>query len=327
MAHNLNINALTGKVSFASAIQKAWHGLGQILPGRMTAEEAIQEAGLNYEVKKLPLFTDLGIGDLQDIDTHFATVRTDTKKVLGVVGNKYEVLQNSECFTFFDSIVDKGSAIYETAGALGDGERIFITAKLPDDLIIGDDVIEQYLFLTSSHDGTGAITAAFTPTRIVCANTLRIALANNTRSISIKHTRNIKGQLYQAAELMNIVTKKSQQVEDLFNRMAKVQISEHTLQMLLTDTFRPETAPKAEELSSFTSKRVEEVMEYAHSHDTQLTRETKGTVYGFVNAVTGYFQNVKSYKTPENKLTSIIEGRANTYGERAFELAATFINN
>jgi phage/plasmid-like protein (TIGR03299 family) len=184
MAHNINYNSQTGKYSFFSVKEKAWHGLGQIVEQYPTSAEAIRHAGLDYEVAKSPLYTkasgviqtndgiEMGSTELAVPDC-FATIRTDSNAVLGVVGKDYQIVQNREAFSFFDAIVGGGDGIlYETAGALGQGERIFITAKLPDYIRVGkgDDVTEKYIFLTTSHDGSGSITAAFTPIRIVCQN-------------------------------------------------------------------------------------------------------------------------------------------------------------
>jgi hypothetical protein len=126
MAHELNTT--DGKVSFAST-QKAWHGLGQIVDKAMTAEQAIELGGLNYEVVKTPLTTKVKGEQRLKVNEHFATVRTDTKQVLGVVGSRYQIVQNSDAFVFFDSIVGQGQAIFETAGALGQGERILLPPK------------------------------------------------------------------------------------------------------------------------------------------------------------------------------------------------------
>ncbi|HEY9340845.1 MAG TPA: DUF932 domain-containing protein [Hanamia sp.] len=138
--------------------------------------------------------------------------RTDTETVLGVVGKDYEVVQNIDAFSFFDAIVGGDGIFYETAGALGKGERIFITAKLPDYIKVGnDDLIEQYLFLTTSHDGSGSITAAFTPVRIVCNNTLNAALCKKSNAIKIRHTANAKERLEEAHKLMGITNQLSSQ--------------------------------------------------------------------------------------------------------------------
>lgn len=149
MAHEINFNQQTGKHSFMSVKERAWHGLGQIIDRYPTSSEAIQQAGLDYIVEKRPLFTydtanhlgegsdDMMIPEIA-VPNFFATVRADTEQVLGVVGNEYEVVQNRDAFSFFDAIVGGGVGIlYETAGALGNGERVFITAKLPDYLRVG----------------------------------------------------------------------------------------------------------------------------------------------------------------------------------------------
>ena len=177
MAHNINFNEQTGQHSFFSVKEKAWHGLGQLVQDYPTSAEAIKFAGLDYEVAKEDIYTTSYNSDGQAMDftkrikTHFATLRKDTGDVLGIVGKDYEIVQNRDAFTFFDSIVGGDGMQYETAGALGNGERIFITAKLPSYIKVGrEDLIEQYLFLTTSHDGFGSITAAFTPVRIVCNN-------------------------------------------------------------------------------------------------------------------------------------------------------------
>lgn len=174
MAHNLFYNEFTGKHSFFSVKEKAWHGLGQIVSEYPTSSEAIWHAGLDYQVAKSPNIHEFPSGKEVVSKTSFFTYRTDTEEVLGEsVGKDYQIVQNGEAFAFFDAIVGGGDGIlYETAGALGQGEQIFITAKLPDYIRVGngDDVIEKYLFLTTTHNGSGSITAAFTPVRIVCQN-------------------------------------------------------------------------------------------------------------------------------------------------------------
>lgn len=133
MAHNLNFNERTGRYSFFSVQEKAWHGLGQIVTDYPTSAEAIKHAGLDYEVIKSPLYTNasniinptdsLGIRDNEvNVPDYFATIRTDNNAVLGVVGKEYHIVQNREAFSFFDAIVGGTDGIlYETAGALGNG--------------------------------------------------------------------------------------------------------------------------------------------------------------------------------------------------------------
>src|SRR5690606_14134757 len=162
--------------------------------------------------------------------------RTDTDEVLGVVGNDYKIVQNTEAFTFFDAIVGGGDGIlYETAGALGNaGQRIFITAKLPDYIRVGrEDLIEQYLFLTTSHDGYGSITAAFTPVRVVCNNTLNAALRSTTNCVKIRHTLGAAERLREAHKLLGITHQLAEDLGELFNHWSKIRISDPAVKRLI----------------------------------------------------------------------------------------------
>ena len=344
MAHNINFNEQTGKHSFFSVKEKAWHGLGQIVEGYPTSTEAIKHAGLDYTVEKRKLFTydnenqnsdpdvDIIIPEIE-VPNFYATLRTDTEQVLGVVGKDYEVVQNIDAFAFFDAIVAGEGIMYETAGALGKGERIFITAKLPDYIKVGnDDLIEKYLFLTTSHDGYGSITAAFTPIRIVCNNTLNAALRNHSNSIKIRHTANAKERLEQAHQLMGISNNLSTELETIFNNWTKVRITDAEVKKLIQlalvpnkEVYKNIQAGKDDELSTCFKNMCDTAFEYAMTNPTQQEATTKGTLYGAYNGVTGYFQNVRVYKNEEAKLKSIMfGGTAQTKTQKAFNLCEDF---
>ncbi|WP_410220743.1 DUF932 domain-containing protein [Pedobacter sp.] len=339
MAHNLNYNRETGLYSFFSVQQKAWHGLGQIVSEYPTSSEAIRFAGLDYEVAKLPNTHILPSGIHIQSDSSFYTYRTDNEQVLGSsVGKDYTVVQNLEAFEFFDAIVGGESGImYETAGALGNGERIFITAKLPDYIRVGngDDVTEKYIFLTTSHDGSGSITAAFTPIRIVCMNTLNAAMRNMTNVVRIKHTSGAKQRLENAHKVMGMANLMSVQLEDIFNNWTKVKITDHEVKKLIQLALCPnkeslELLKKGaeDELSTLFKNTVEDAFSYAMLSDTQRMGTTKGTLFGAYNAVTGYYQNVRKYKNSEAKLDSIIMGgTAQQKSQKAFDLCTAFASN
>jgi phage/plasmid-like protein (TIGR03299 family) len=345
MAHNLNLNEQTGKHSFFSVKEKAWHGLGQIVQDYPTSNEAIKFAGLDYFVEKRKLFTYDSVSQAVNPDNdivipevaipgYFATVRTDTDDVLGVVGKDYEVVQNIDAFSFFDSIVGGDGIQYETAGALGKGERIFITAKLPEYIRVGrEDMIEQYLFLTTSHDGLGSITAAFTPIRIVCNNTLSAAMRNHSNSIKIRHTANAKEKLEQAHKMMGISNQLSMQLSEIFNKWSKVRVTDGQLQRLIQLAMVPNKEVliniqngEWDELSTCFNNMCNSVFEYAMSNASQQTDTTKGTLFGAYNAVTGYFQNVRNYKNDEAKLKSLLfNGTAQVRTQKAFSTCEDFL--
>jgi phage/plasmid-like protein (TIGR03299 family) len=347
MAHNLFYNEQTGKHSFFSVKEKAWHGLGQVVEDYPTSAEAIRYAGLDYTVEKRPLFTNSLPNELNEmgesidfpkinVPNYFATVRTDNSSVLGVVGKDYEVVQNADAFQFFDAIVGGETGIkYETAGALGKGERIFITAKLPDFIKVGkQDLIEQYLFLTTSHDGFGSITAAFTPIRIVCNNTLNAALRNHTTAIKIRHTASANDRLKQAHTLMGISHKMGEELQELFNYWTNVRITDKQVKKLIQVAMAPnkEVIQNLElglldKLSTTYTNIVDNAFAYAMGNETQQMETTAGTLFGAYNAITGYYQNVRNFKDGDAKFKSIMDGTAKQRAQVAFDLCGNFAKN
>lgn len=327
MAHNLNFN--NGKHSFFSVREKAWHGLGKVVQEAPTSEEAIKLAGLDYTVEKRQVYVHGAGGKLIQVPDAFSTVRKDTNTPFGVVGSRYEVLQNVEAFDFFDHIVGKKEAIFETAGALGDGETIFITAKLPDYIKVGsgdNDLIEQYLFLTNNHNGKGVVQAAFTPIRIVCNNTLNAALRHNSNRVRIMHNANVRDRLKEASKLMGIVNQLKEELETVFNAMAKKPMVDQKLKDIIVATFATkkhyDLIAKGEECAALSrfETLISDVYAYAMTSDTQQMDTTRGTVFGAYNAVTGYLQNVKDVKNQESQLVSLMEGTAFDYSQKAFDL-------
>lgn len=348
MAHNINFNEKTGRHSFFSVQETAWHGLGQIVSDYPSSEQAMKFAGLDYEVEKRPLFTydsenqngdpeaDIIIPEIA-VPNYYATVRNDTDDVLGVVGKEYHIVQNADAFSFFDAVVGGGEGIlYETAGALGKGEKIFITAKMPDYIRIGnDDAIEKYVFLTTSHDGSGSITAALTPIRIVCNNTLNIALRNCSNVVKIRHTQSANERLKEAHRVMGMVNKLSPMLEDIYNQWAKVRVTDKQVLQLIQLAMCPNKEVLAklsndqfDETSTAFRNICNDAFEYAMTSDTQQLVTTKGTLFGAFNAVTGYFQNVRSYKDDTAKLNSLLDGgTAQRRSQAAFDLCNTFAAN
>lgn len=344
MSHNIHFNEQSGRHSFFSLKEKAWHGLGQIVQDAPTSAQAIALAGLDFQVVKAPLQTcpfeiiseDPALSVTVDeiaVAAHFATLRTDILRPLGIVGKDYHIVQNRDAFTFFDGIAQKNQVVYETAGALGQGERIFITAKLPGHIQVGDnDLIEKYIFLTNSHDGSGSITAAFTPVRVVCQNTLNAAMGNLSGAVRIRHTASAKERLLQAHQIMGLASKIADQKQDLFNRWAKVKITDKELKRLIQIAMAPSSETlgnlrdgKIELLSAQYLNMVDSVYEYALGDPTQNTVTTAGTVFGAYNSVTGYFQNVRKYNDQEAKIKSVLMGgTAQLRGQRAFDLCEGF---
>ncbi|MEO6520532.1 MAG: DUF932 domain-containing protein [Mucilaginibacter sp.] len=313
---------------------KVWQVLGKAITKCQSSAEAIQEAGLDFEVLKRPNIHPLPSGNNIISDNSYFTFRTDTEAVLGdKIGKDYEVVQNVEAFAFFDSIVQNyGGVHYESAGSLGYGGLTYITAKLPDYIKVGrNDLIDQYLFLTSTHDGTGSITIAFTPVRIYCANTLNAALNNCSNCIKIRHTASAAEKLKGAHHMLGISNQLSVEMEAIFNRWSRVRISDPELKRLIQlamipnkETYEKLKTGKDEELSSHYNNIVSSVFDYGLTADSQQESTTKGTLFGFYNSITGYYQNVRNYRDDESKFKSIMAGTGLQRNQVAFDLCNDF---
>jgi phage/plasmid-like protein (TIGR03299 family) len=331
MAHLLNQSA-NGTWSFASNSEKAWHGLGQVVEGAMTSEEAIKLANLDYEVDKTKVFFNCGNPECyNEIDGYFATYRKDTNDYLGMVKSRYEVVQNRDAFGFFDAIIDQGEAIFETAGVLGKGERIFVTAKLPDDFEIKGEKIEKYIVLTNSHDGTSSVIAGLTNIRIVCNNTLQAALNGLENKVSIKHTSGVQDRLKEAHRVMGIASKYSKEVESYFTKMSDFKMDEGQTIDFITKIMTPEylQVPKDKEEEKQMSTRLKNIIdstvEFTLTHPTQTTDALKGNLWGVYNGVSGYYNYVKQYNNTEDKFKSQFFGAGNTKILKAFNEANRLI--
>lgn len=336
MAHNLEI---TDKgVSFFAVKEPAWHNLGKVFTERLTSDEAIKASNMNFEVGLLPVYgkypegtEGIPYGKVPDV---FATYRKDNKTIFGAVGNRYEVVQNDEAFEFMDSIILAKAAMYETAGVLGNGHTIFISAKLPEIMTIGQDAIEKYLLLTMTHDGTSSIQVMFTPVRVVCNNTLTLALEGAQNIYRMVHTKNVRERMEHVAN-----TIRAEQVySDIFvTRMTELQSQfipeiyfRHFLHFVFNRRYKYKehfiqhrsSYTELKELSSTrTHNLIENIVSYAYTHSTQklpglISNEGVLSGYGAINAITGYFQNQHEYKDNESKFISLLSGRENgEYGK------------
>lgn len=187
-------------------------------------------------------------------------------------------------------------------------------------------------FLTTSHDGSGSITAAFTPIRIVCQNTLNASLRNMSNVVRIKHTAGAKQRLDDAHKVMGLANTMTKNLEEIFNQWAKVKINDTEVKKLIQLALCPskETLDlirkgAEDEISTVFKNTVDDAFAYAMMSDTQQMETTKGTLYGAYNAVTGYYQNVRNYKNEEAKLQSIVMGgTAQLKSQKAFDLCTAF---
>lgn len=208
MAHNINQNRMF-------CVGTAWHDVGVRVDSEQTAEQAIKLAQLDYNVEQTPLFA-----NEKQVEGHVAITRADTKEILGITTPKYKIVQNVNAFSFFDVVVGEGQAVYHSAGVLGQGEKIWILAKLPNDIIINsEDKVEKYLCLSNSHDGKSSLKMYFTPVRVVCQNTLNMSMADAKNGIAIRHTGNIKFKIDEARRVLGISIDYYKQYEQIAKQL------------------------------------------------------------------------------------------------------------
>jgi phage/plasmid-like protein (TIGR03299 family) len=195
--------------SFASRAEVAWHGLGTVFDKdeNVNTAKMVTLAGLDWTVGLEPLVTDGGL-----TTDAFATVRTNkdgSKGVLGVVGQRYHVVQNADALAFADNILDGGGR-WETAGGLKDGAVVFGSMAVLNDIVIdpngASDKIKTYLLINTSHDGSSAVQVSTTPVRVVCSNTLNMALKGTKNTIKFRHTQSVEGKVLHARQSLGMAT-------------------------------------------------------------------------------------------------------------------------
>lgn len=213
---------------FFAGRQTPWHGMGTQVENAPTSEDAIIYAGLNWEVLQKRLITE----DAIVVPDNYANVRSSDGKVLGVVGKRYQIVQNTDAFKFTDSLLGEG-VTYETAGSLNDGKTIWLLAKMPDKYTILGDKIDPYICFTNTHDGSGAVKVAMTPVRVVCQNTLNMALEGAKRTWSARHVGSIDAKLREAEQTLQFAHEYMQAVNDTFEDLYKIKLSDFEVRSIL----------------------------------------------------------------------------------------------
>jgi len=319
MSANLLIQ--NGQASMFYINEVPWHGLGVKLNGPATAEEAITAAQLDWPVIKLPLTA--GSKHLP-VPDKFAMVRktgnivAKTDPVLGVVGKDYTPLQNRDAFKFFDPIVGQDAAVYHTAGALGQGERVWILAKLPGQIrVVGDDISEKYLLLSNSHDGKSSVQIKFTPVRVVCQNTLTMALSDGTVYRVIHHA-DVQSRLEQAHQMLGLINERFDDLEQTFQAMSRVKMDSNRLSEYLATVYPDSKEPEKMELV----RRERDWSQYFFDQG-RGNRElgVAGTLWAAFNGVTEWQDHRKSRQNADQRLVSSWFGGAYQTKARAYSVA------
>jgi phage/plasmid-like protein (TIGR03299 family) len=330
MAHDLATiqkGDLAGKTAMLSANQAIrelpWHGLGQRLDRPATVAEALHLAGMDFKVDRRPVMVDFGDEKqsiMRMVPDQFVNYRTDTNEPLGVVGKKYAICQNEAAFSFFDSIVGAGEAVIETAGVLGGGRQTFITAKMPPHIFVPGDEIEPYVILINSHDGSGSIQALLSPVRTVCRNTLMMAMKNNSNRVRISHTKTAEMRLKQAGQLMGLYDMFKEEMGAALTQMAHTRVSETQVDAYIKALFSSESEEKGKDTSTRATNIRNEVKNYLYG-ESGGQQMFPGTAYQAYQGITGFFQNVKEYRSTEGTMSQLLLGDDARLMEKSFNMA------
>ena len=328
-----------------------------------SSAEVMHKAGLDFIVDKCELVAPMPFGikrnnivnDIagdfvkdgyiyRELVGSYATYRADTSQPLGLVKAKYEVVQNIDAFKFFDDAIGEGMARWDKAGILNDGKQIYLSAKLPVETRVGDDLIDNYLVFSNSHDGTSSVNIMFTPIRVICTNMLNSALKSADAYIRIRHTESVKQKLQRGAEILRIACKHADTVQDYYNSLLKVKMSDREVMEYLANlqltakeqdlllNYDKENGYKKLILRDYRTMEVTGVSQrkanmianmFEYYCDGIGQKHVAGTAWGAYNAVTGFYCNVANLEG-EKRTYSLLYGGANSNMIKALNAANDF---
>jgi phage/plasmid-like protein (TIGR03299 family) len=312
MAHNIWNDGRQNAMWTVGGRKAAWHELGQRTPDAQSWDQAMQLAGLDWRVIKRQLFGSMAedSNNLQPVPA-YGIFRDSDGAYLGTVGDQYTPIQNRYAFDFVDSLLEaENGAHYESAGALGNGERIWCLARVPHTITVaGEDKSEVFLLFTTSHDGSMAATAKLSTVRVVCQNTLNQALSANGSMVRVKHTRDAERRLDQCKKLMQGVAMDAKQLEEKLNLLAARRMTKESMRSILDRLF---PAPADEKASTARRENLlADVLSLYESNDKNTFPQIRGTAYNLLNAVTEFTDHVRSARITEGRKDySIAQARA-----------------
>ena len=286
--------------------EKPWHGLGTRVEEAPTSVDALRLAGLDWTVERHDVHLPTGA----IIPNYKANVRSNDGSVLGVVSDQYKIVQNADAFAFTDALIGGETPVrYDTAGSLRGGRKIWLLAKLPDTEIVGDKT-EPYLCFSNTHDGSGAIRVCMTPVRVVCNNTLNIALNGAKRSWSVRHTGDIQAKLHEARMCLDMANKYMDRLGEYADQLANQTVKDEEIAKILDEMF-----PVTEDSSDREKRNAEKARtEYMICYFAPDIAKFKGTAWGALNAMSDMVgHNAPRRQTAnywENNWGRIMDGHA-----------------
>lgn len=300
-----------------------WHTLGEQVGGVLTAKEALVKAQLDWAVELMPMVAKLPSGIEVPIPDQFAVIRDKDNSLLGQVGSHYRPVQNYKAFELFDSIVASGEAKYETAWSLRGGKIVAITAKVPQTMLIGgQDAVDLYMVLTTAHDGTRALTMAITPVRVVCMNTLNMALGSAKSEYRIRHTESAEGKIQQAREALGLTFKFADEFQKEADRMLEAEFTKGEFERLVEKLVPVKDSDDVGDPALQTQRALIGTFESSKTIDDGM-RYTKWGAYNAVAEYADWIKPMRGSKTKtveEQRTENVLFGKAVEMKKKALEL-------
>lgn len=299
-----------------SVRERPWHGLGTVVESAPSSKEALELAGLDWQVHQ----KDISVLWGRTIPGYKANVRDTDGVVLGVVTDKYRVVQNEDAFAFTDELLGEGVK-YETAGSLNGGRKVWILARLPREYVISGERISPYLVFSNTHDGSGAIRVAITPIRVVCNNTLNLALARAERSFSMIHTGNINEKFEEAKKTLFMADTYMEELGKEFERLRSIKVSDAQVEEYVNMLIPLDEDATATQIKNARTLRNDILTRYFDAPDLKVLGKN---AYRFVNAASDFathanpLRRTSNYK--ENLFAKTVDG--NPFIDRAYQLVA-----
>ena len=293
--------------------EKPWHGLGTMVEKAPTSSEALIYAGLDWEVEQKDVYTQ--DGDL--ISGYKANTRSTDSSILGIVSDRYKVVQNEDAFQFTDDLLGAG-VTYETAGALQGGRKVWMLAKMPHRYIIAGDEITPYMVVMNSHDGSSGIKVAMTPIRVVCQNTLNLALNSAKRIWTTKHTENVMSRVHEARETLLLAEAYMGELGKGIDALSKIKLTDKKIMEFMNEFFPVGSdMPEAQRKNNL---RLLNDMKHRYFDAPDLSHVGKNG-YRFINAVSDFATHAdpirKTRNYNENLFLKTVEG--NPLIDRAYK--------
>lgn len=296
-------------------VRKApWHGLGTRVMEAPASKEALEIAGLDWKVLQEPIFT----GRDERVEGYKANIRDSDRKVLGVVTDRYKVIQNEEAFAFTDELLGEGVR-YETAGSLQGGKKVWLLAHMPHEYIITGERISPYLLFSNTHDGSGAVRVALTPIRVVCQNTLNLALSTAKRSWSMIHTGDVRQKIDEAKDTLFRAEKYMDELGKEVEALQTKKLTDKKVRDYIEILLPVEDGSTPQQMRNMKRLRDDLEARYFEAPDLQ---DTGKNAYRFINAVSDFATHAeplrKTAHYKENMFARTVEG--NPLIDKAYQM-------